>query len=106
MDEDKLDKALEKVKSEPSHRDPNDRLEVENACISWSGTIQAMLDGRFGKGKVVHIMILAPVGRESTLSWIATANFASVKATIEALQQRLKFLEEQRLTIPSEHFGG
>ena len=106
MDEEKLDEALEKVEANPKHRDPNNRLEIENACKSWSGTIQQMLDGRFGKGKVLHIMILAPAGRESTLSWISTANFQSVKATIEALQQRLKYLEEQRLVIPSEHFGG
>ena len=106
MDEEKLDKALEKVKSDPTHRNPNDRLEIENACKSWSGTIQQMLDGRFGKGNVVHIFILAPVGREATLSWISTATFPSVKATIEALQQRLKYLEEQRLVISPEHFGG
>jgi hypothetical protein len=106
MDDKKLDEALEKVESSPKHRDPQDRLEVESACKSWSSTIQHMLDGRFGKGKVVHILIIAPTGREATLSWISTANFQSVKAAIEALQERLKYLEEQRLVIPPEHFGG
>ena len=106
MDDEKFDEAIKKVESSPSNRDANDRLEIESALTTWSHTIQQMLDGHFGKGKVVHLLIIAPTGRESTLSWISSANFSSVKATIETLQKRMKFLEESRITIPPEHFGG
>lgn len=106
MDDKKLDEALEKVKPTERNRDPHDRMELESALTSWSASIDAMLTGRFGKEKVVHLLVLAPVGRESIISWISTANFQSVKATIDALQQRLKYLEEQRIIIPAEHFGG
>ena len=101
-----MTEAVEKVESNPSNRDPHNRLEIESALTSWSGSIQQMLDGRFGKGKVVHMLVIAPVGRDSELSWISTAGFKSVKGVVDALQQRFKFLDENRITIPNEHFGG
>lgn len=106
MDPKQIDEALEKIKPLEANRNPHDRMEIEVALSSWSGSIQAMLDGRFGKGNVVHLLVLAPVGREAILSWMSTATFPSVKAMIAALQERMKYLEEQRIIIPKEHFGG
>lgn len=106
MDDKKLEEALVKVEAPTSNRDPSNRLEIRSALTSWSQTIVQMLAGRFGKGKVIHILILAPVGRESQLSWISDADFASCKATFEALVERTKFLEESRIRIPDEYFGG
>ncbi len=106
MDPQKLDEAIEKIKPTEKHRDPHDRMEIEVALQSWSGSIQAMLDGRFGKQKVIHLLVLAPVGNEAILSWISTASFPSVRAMISALQERMRYLEESRITIPQEHFGG
>lgn len=88
------------------NRDPNDRRELQAAMKSWGETMKAMLDGRFGKGKVGYILILAPIGRESSLSWISDLSFASCKATFEALQQRTKQLDEKSIRLPSEYFGG
>ena len=106
MDEEKLDEALKDINSPVKNRDPRDRLEIESALRSWSGSIQQMLDGRFGKGKVIHLLVLAPTGRETTLSWISSANFESVKATIAALMERFKFLDSKAIIIDPKHFGG
>ena len=106
MDEKKLDETLKNVASNPQNRDPENTLEIGQALTSWSSSIQQMLNGRFGKDKVVHLLIMSPTGRESSLSWISSANFQSVKAILEALQQRVKYLEEHQIVIDPRHFGG
>ena len=106
MDDKEFDAAQCKVESSPINRDANDRFEIQNALITWSSSIQQMLNGRFGKDKVVHLLIMSPTGRESSLSWISSANFQSVKAILEALQQRVKYLEEHQIVIDPRHFGG
>ena len=106
MDEKKLDEALKNVASNPQNRDPENTLEIGQALTSWSSSIQQMLNGRFGKDNVIHLLIMAPTGRETTLSWISSADFKSVKAILEALQQRIKHLEEHQIVIDPLHFGG
>ena len=106
MNEKEFDDAQVKVEAPTLHRDPTNRLEIQSALTSWSKSLMQMLAGRFGRKAVIHILILAPVGRESQVSWISDASFESCKATFEALYQRTKFLEESRIKIPDEYFGG
>lgn len=106
MDSDKLSSALSAVEAPSSNRDPHSRMEIQMALTSWSKSITQMLMGRFGKEKVIHILILAPVGRETQISWISDGDFKSCKAVFEILTARAKYLDESRITIQGEHFGG
>lgn len=77
--------------------------EQRQALITWSNSIQAMMDGRYGKGTTGNIIIIFPVGRASKLSWISNAAIGSVISILTYLAEHLQteFDKVQKIERPN-----
>ena len=110
MDEKALDDQMEKHKStilpELKNRDPRNHQEIEAAMRMWTKTIEVMLNERFGKGNMIYFMAISPVGRDPQISWLSNADFKSAKALLDAISKRCQALDDRRIILPPEHFGG
>lgn len=110
MDEKSLDEQMEKHKSvivpDLINRDPRNHREIEVAMRVWTKAIEAMLNERFGKGNMIYLLAISPIGNSPQISWLSNADFKSAKAVLDALSKRCQALDDRRIILPPEHFGG
>lgn len=64
--------------------------EQRGALVDWGQRIQAMLDGRYGKGTTGHLILVFPVGRNAKVSWISNATVSSVINILKLLTNHLE----------------
>lgn len=64
--------------------------EVEEALRHWSSTMKAMLNQKFGKDKVGHIIILFPFGYGAKVSWISDARQHQVAQLLRELADHIE----------------
>ena len=82
-----MDKQLEAEK----------KSEIELAMHTWTQAMQDMLDSKFGKSKVGHLLILFDLGNfGKSVSWISNARHSNV---IQLLEHLIKHLEDQQSNI-------
>ena len=73
------------------------KSEIELAMNSWAQAIQDMLDSKFGKNRVGHLLILFDLGNFGhNVSWISNARYSNV---IQLLEHLLKHLKDQQSAI-------
>ena len=64
--------------------------EVEEALRHWSSTMKVMLNSKFGKDKVGHIIILFPFGYGPKVSWISDARSAHIVHLLRELADHIE----------------
>lgn len=77
------------------------KSEIELAMKHWAHQMQAMLDGKFGDGKVGHLVILFDFGNFGrNISWISNARLPSIIQLLEHLLKHIKELADKRIVEP------
>lgn len=73
------------------------KSEIELAMRIWAQTMQDMLDSKFGKKRVGHLLVLFDLGNFGhNVSWISNARHSNV---IQLLEHLLAHLKEQQSNI-------